>query len=85
MLRIQEIWNQFIIENILRTHWKIVSSSVVVMVIDMPDCSTDLSAGVQMPMESMERPIDVIHHVQVMLNKYAVDLELTVSMMFHLE
>jgi len=34
-------------------------------------------------MESMEHPITVIHHVKAMLNKFVVDLEPTMSMMFH--
>ncbi len=69
--------------DILRTHWKDVSSSVVVMIIDMPDCSPDLTAGVQIPMKSMEFLENVIYHVQAILNKYVVDLEPLVSMMFH--
>ncbi len=86
MICFQEIWIQLIIENMLQTLWKIVSSSVVAMIIDMPDSSLDLSAGVQIPtIESMEHQITVIHRVQVMLNKYVVDLWPTVCMMFHLK
>jgi hypothetical protein len=55
------------------------------VIIDQVDCSSDLSAGVQVPVKSMERSIAVKHHVQAMMYGVCiVDLELIVSRMFQL-